>query len=79
MGRQYCSETPGSAVINLFPCSTQLSIKFILLINVKMTTIVGIITFISRINTSESLKQEVVYSFQHFSFYKQLKYHAQLS
>ena len=39
----------------LFSCSTQLSMKFILLINVKMPTIVGILTFISRINsTSES-------------------------
>ena len=32
---------------------------FILLINVKMSTFVGILTFISRINTeTESLKQE---------------------
>ena len=30
---------------------TQLSTKFILLINVKMLTIVGILTFISMINT----------------------------
>ena len=44
-------------VIKLFSCSTQLSTKFILLINVKMPTIVGMLTFISRINTiSESLK-----------------------
>ena len=35
----------------------QLSMKFILLINVKMPTIVGILTFISMINTtSEGLK-----------------------
>ena len=48
---------PGSEVIKLFPCSTQLSTKFILLINVKMPTIVGILTFFSMINTtSESLK-----------------------
>ena len=33
---------------NLF--STQLSMKFILLINVKMPTFVGILTFISKIN-----------------------------
>ena len=40
-----------------FPCSTQLSTKFILLINVKMPTSVGILTFISMINTtSERLK-----------------------
>ena len=37
----------GSEVIKLFSCSTQLSMKFIMLINVKMSTIVGILTFIS--------------------------------
>ena len=41
---------PGPEVIKLFSFSTQLSMKFILLINVKMPTIVGILTFISRIN-----------------------------
>ena len=40
---------PGPEVIKLFSCSTQLSLKFILLINVKMPTVVGILTFISRI------------------------------
>ena len=39
-------------VIKLFSCSTQLSIKFIMLINVKMPTIVGILIFISMINTA---------------------------
>ena len=39
-----------------FPCSTQLSTKFILFKNVKMPTVVGILTFISMINTSERLK-----------------------
>ena len=34
-------------VINLFSCSTQLSTKFILLINVKMSTFVDILTFIA--------------------------------
>ena len=38
----------GPEVIKLFSCSTQLSTKFILLINVKMTTIVGILTFLAR-------------------------------
>ena len=37
-------------VIKLFSCSTQVIMKFILLINVKMPTTVGILTFISRIN-----------------------------
>ena len=40
---------PGPKVIKK-SCSTQLSMKFILLINVKMPTIVVILTFISRIN-----------------------------
>ena len=39
---------------NFFSCSTQLSLKFILLINVKMQTIVGILhlTLRSMINTT---------------------------
>ena len=64
----------------LFLCSSQLSIKFILLINVKMPTIVGILTFISRINTtSESLKARIIYIFHHFNLNEQLKFNAQLS
>ena len=39
---------PGPEVIKLFSCSTQLSMKFFLLINVKMPTVVGILTFMSR-------------------------------
>ena len=46
----YDTEGPGPEVIKLFSFSTKLSMKFILLINVKMPTIVGILTFISRIN-----------------------------
>ena len=70
----------GPKVIKLFSCSTQLSTKFIKLINVKMPTIVSILTFISMINTSsESFKARKVLIFQHFSFYEQLKFHAQLS
>ena len=41
---------PGPEVIKLFSSSAQLRLKSILLINVKMPTIVGILTFISRIN-----------------------------
>ena len=48
--------------------------------NAKMSTIVGILTFISRKNTSpESLKAGSPYIFQHLSFYEQLKFHAQFS
>ena len=39
---------PGLEVIKLFSCATQLSMKFSLLINMKMPTIVGIFIFISR-------------------------------
>ena len=41
---------------------------------------VGILTFISMINTSnDSLKERNTYLFQHFSFYEQLKFYAQFS
>ena len=48
--KHFVDISPGPEVIKLFSCSTQLSTKFILLINVKMPTIVGILTFISIIN-----------------------------
>ena len=52
-----------------FSCSTQLSMKFILLLNVKMPTIVGILTFISKINTiSEWLKARNFFICRYFSF-----------
>ena len=55
--QQQDHDQTGPEVIKLFLRSTQLSTKFILLINVKMQTIVGILTFISMINTtSERLK-----------------------
>ena len=47
----------GLKVKKMFSCSTQQCMKFIMLINVKMPTIVGILTFMSSITTtSESLK-----------------------
>ena len=46
-----------------------MSMKFIMLINVEMPTIVDILTFISMINTTfESLEARNVFIFQHFSF-----------
>ena len=46
------------AIKRFFSCSTQMSINFILLINAKMPTIVGILTFNSMVNsTSDSFKQ----------------------
>ena len=45
-----------------------------------MPTIVGILEFISMINTTfESLKARNLFIFQHLSFYEQLKFRAQLS
>ena len=38
------TEYPGTEVIKLFSCSAQLSMKFSMLINIKMPTIVGILT-----------------------------------
>ena len=53
----------------------ELSMQFIMFINVKMPTIVGIVTFISTINTtSESLKAGKA-----FCFHEQLKFRAQFS
>ena len=79
------SRDSGAEVIKLISCSTQLSVKSILLIIVKMPTIfgiVGILTFISMMNAnnSKSLKAKKVFIhvFQHFSIYEQLKFHAQL-
>ena len=52
---------PGPEVIKLFSCSTQLS-RIFLLINVKMPTIVGILTFMGGKNSilglSESKKAQ---------------------
>ena len=57
MNLQKHTNQPGPKVINLFSCSTELSMEFILLMNIIMPTIVGILSYISMINTtSESLK-----------------------
>ena len=56
---------------------TQLSTKFIMLINVKMPTIVGILTFMSMINTTfERPKARNFFSCRYFSFYEQMKFRA---
>ena len=60
----------GPEVIKRFLCSTPMSIKIIMLINVKMPTMVGILTFISMINTAYEiliLKARKV-NFQHLDF-----------
>ena len=72
---------PGHEVIKLFSYSTQLSAKFILLINVKMPTTVGILAFISMINTISAriYRARNFFICWYFSFYEQLKFSAQLS
>ena len=71
---------PGPEIKQLFSCSTQLNMNFIMLINVKMPTIVGILTIISMINTaSESSKARKIILVHHFSFNEGMKCHAQLS
>ena len=68
---------PGLEVIKLFSCSSQLSMKFFLLINAKMATVVGILTLMSRKNSilglSESGKAEFL------DIFILIKFHAQLS
>ena len=71
---------PGPDVIKYFACTTQQSMKFIMLINVKMPTIVGILKFISIINTRyERLNANKLFICLYLSFNDQLKFHAQLS
>ena len=56
--RLWCNGSkPGPEVIKLFSCSTQLSMEFFLLINVKMPTIVGILTFMSGKNSILGLSE----------------------
>ena len=59
-----------------FSHKTQLSTKCILLINVKMPTIVGILTFISMINTTSEILKARNFICRHFCFYEQFKSHA---
>ena len=71
---------PGPEVIKLFSCSTQLSMKFFLLRNVNMPTIVGILTVMSRKNSIldffEPKKSRISW---YFYTYEHLKFPAQLS
>ena len=47
----YVIQLYGPEFIKVFSCSTQLSMKFFLLINVKMPTIVDILTFMNGKNS----------------------------
>ena len=71
---------PVPEVIKLFSCSTQLSMKIFLLINVKMPTNVSILTFMNRKNSilglSEPKKSLISW---YFYTHEHLKFHAELS
>ena len=49
---------PDPEAIKLFSCSTQLSMKFFLLINVTVPTVDGILTFLSRKNSFLGLSEQ---------------------
>ena len=67
-------------VIKLFSCSTQLSMKFFLLINVNMPTIVGILTFRSGKKSILGLSESKISRIsKYFYTYEHLKLHSQLS
>ena len=64
-GHVWTMKNPRPEVIKPFSCSTQLSMKFSVLINMKMPTIVGIFIFISReIFMLSYVKQERLYKCQ---------------
>ena len=66
--------------MKLFSCSTQLSMKLFLLINVKMPTIVGILILMSGKNSILRLSEPKTAGFlEYFYTYEHLKFHAQLS
>ena len=79
--RQNCLDLkPGLEVMKLSSCSTQLSMKFFMLINIKMPTVVGILTFMSGKNSILCLSEpEKSQSSEYFYTYEHLKFHAQLS
>ena len=70
----------GPEVINKCSCSTQLSMKFFMLKNIKMPTIVSILTFMSRKNSILGLSEpKKSRSLSYFHRYEHLKFRAQLS
>ena len=70
----HCLEGPEPQVIKHFSCSTQLRLKFILLIYVRMPTIVHILTFISRKNYSWWFKYEISIIWAIFIFMSSLNF-----
>ena len=80
MGFMVCSILFRTQGYKTFSMLNSAEHEIILLINVKMPTIVGILTFMSMMNTTfEGLKVRNFFICQYFSFYEQLKFCAQLS
>ena len=71
---------PCPEVIKLFSCSTQLSMKFVLFINLKILTKFWNF-FHAQLSweSSAELSMKKVLNFWYFYFYDQVKFHAQLS
>ena len=70
----------GPEVIKLFSCSTQLSMKIFPLINVKMPTIVCILTFMNGKNSILGLSEpDKCWISWYFHIYEQLNFYTQLS
>ena len=72
---------PESEVLILFSCSTQLSMKYFLIINVEMPTFVGILTFMREKNSILGLSEPKKAKFPdiYTCTYVHLKFHAKLS
>ena len=68
----------GPEVINLFSCTTKLSMKFFQLINVKMPIINGIVKFMSvkirilGLSEPKKPKSKFFYTYEHSKFHAQL-------
>ena len=76
----YPCSLSGPVVIKLFSCSTQLSMKSILLINLKTLTIFFLTSFI--LNSAEHAQLSWAwkkFKLWYFYFYDKVKFHAQLS
>ena len=70
---------PGPEVIKSVSCSTQLSMNSFLLITVKMPTIVGILTYMSRKSNILGLPIEKADFSLYFYTYGHLRFHPLLS
>ena len=79
-GTSYVVPRPGPEVRKLFSCSTQLSMKFVLFINLKILTKV-LNFFHAQLSwaSSAELSMKKVLFFWYFYLYDQVKFHAQLS